>query len=228
MRPRTVVVASLIVPALAVVGSVAPRWATARLAGLTGQLQQPANWVPFSATSRFTYPSGSVARGRFYRSSDGSERLDKEAYSGQPATTTIKNILTSTYYMGMGTPTCCDKWASYPMELPKEGYTPSHIRTLDASAVENVDAKWSGFEAYRLAKQNNFTRYLVPALNYFAVFTVDPTGARREFLDIRVAEQPSALFEPPAGAVVERVNRYNGIVDTDGDERPGSLAPRSK
>jgi hypothetical protein len=228
MTTRTVVAAALVVPALVVVTSIAPRWATLRSAIQGDQLAQPANWVPFSATSRFTYPSGSVAHGRFYRSSDGSERLDKEAYSGQPATTTIKNIPTSTYYMAMGEPTCCDRWASYPMKLPREGYTPSYIHPLSASAVEKVEGTWSGFDAYRLARHNNFTRYLVPALNYFAVFTVDPTGARREFLDIRVGEQPSALFEPPAGAVVERVNRYNGIIDTEGDEVPGSPAPRSK
>lgn len=228
MRPRTLVAASLIVPALLVVGSVAPRWATARLAGLTGQLEQPANWVPFSAATRFEYPSGSIAYGKFYRSSDGSERLEKEAYAGQPATTTIKNIATSTYYMGMEAPTCCDKWASYPMKLPREGWTPPHFHPPAASTLRRVEARWSGFEVYELAKPN-FTRYLVPALNYFAVFTLDPTGARREYLDIRVGEQPSALFEPPAGAVVERVNRYNGIVSTDDDEEvPGWPSPRSK
>jgi hypothetical protein len=227
MTPRTVVVAALVIPALVVVTAIAPRWATLPSAVVSAPLQQPANWVPFSATSRFVYPSGSVVFGRFYRSSDGSERLDKEAYSGQPATTTIKNIPTATYYIGMGMPTCCDKWASYPMKLPMEGYTPSYIRPPGSTALEKVEARWSGFDAYRLLSKN-YTRVLVPGLNYFAVLTDDPAGRRREFLNIQVGEQPSDLFEPPAGAVVVRVNRYDGIVDTDGDERPGSPAPRSK
>jgi hypothetical protein len=99
--------------------------ARAQSEGQPRVLKLPPTWVAFSSDVTIVQPDGQEQRGRFYRGSDGSERL--EITSGPMIYTTIKNISQRTFYRFQG-PTrvrpAADHWPAQPMLLPPEGWLP--------------------------------------------------------------------------------------------------------
>ena len=81
------------------------------------QIPSPTDWIAFTAKWKRVGKPGTIF-GRYFRASDGSTRLESE--DGSNIVISISNVATVRQYAFLR-----DKWVSYPMRLPSDGYRPS-------------------------------------------------------------------------------------------------------
>jgi hypothetical protein len=217
MKFRIVRFLGLIVT-LSAITTVAVRYIDARMRGGTVRAQeaprqytllsQPSSWVAFEADLTISKVEGKSIKGKFFRASDGSMRLETGA-------TVIHNIPRSLYYQK----TRMGPWESFPMTLPPEGWVPDRYFAGRAGVgLQPLTEKVSGFEVYQQRNDRSGTIWLrAPALNFFdLVKTNSRTGARWSYSNVRLVEPNVALFLPPADDVVLIRTEPNGIVTTQG------------
>ncbi|MGE0123564.1 MAG: hypothetical protein AB7U25_11550 [Vicinamibacterales bacterium] len=191
----------------------APAGATIQPPGQTREyVQQPSEWVPFSAhIRRVNAADGFVSVGRFYRSSNGSTRSDTGPSLDQIDTIGIKNIDRVAFYLWsikLG-------WSQQPMSLPPDGWTPGLIVFNDA--MTRVPERVEGFELIR-HDAPPFTVFRAPQLNMFDVMRLIPCQFNTAlmcgtwFSNFVVGEQPAELFAPPEGQPIAYNPQPGGIV----------------
>jgi hypothetical protein len=176
-------------------------------------IDQPQDWVPFSARVTMTSPdsAGPATVGLFFRGSDGSTRMATGPSWTDVRVISITNVVAQTVYIYSAR----NGWVSHPMSLPAGGYHPMRFRTtfpglkkypnrlaLEVGQDGSLTAT-EGFEAYRQLNGQSIFKLLVPALNMFEVVTQRPDGVLQVFSDIKIDEQPADLFEPPPGATIQ-------------------------
>jgi hypothetical protein len=189
------------------------------------EIAQPAGWVAFEADLRIAAPgSFQVTIGRFFRASDGSTRLVTYLPEApEVKVISIKNISQLRAFI------CSPKvgWVSGPMTLPPGGWQPPRLY-LELRGLSRRKDKIEGYELYQLVGGGGDVEFLAPGLNFFALVTQKvKTGQRWVYSNVRIGEQPSELFEPPAGAEVRHGTKPIGIVTRDPGREvlPGAAAP---
>jgi hypothetical protein len=187
------------------------------------EIPGPRAWVPFSADVRVTFPgSSTVITGRFFRSSDGSGRLET-AVTGRDSKdqlVSINNLPAGMSYVGRGL--VWKSFASRGLSKPARwragtpGLTKLAQRIAlvgDASATSGSDLKLvaeGGYEAYRWAT-GSLDCILIPSLNFFPVVRNSLLSGRREvYSNIAIGEPPREIFGPPLGVTVEPYEGLSG------------------
>jgi hypothetical protein len=170
----------------------------------------PPSWIPLSADFEQSAPHYKEPdKGKYYRSSDGSER--EEVYQGAGIHASIKNISQSVYYIRLGNENTA--WRAHPMKLPPEGWKP--ISTLfDSPNIERLEKRFEGMEAYRVDfhQQSGRFQIRVPDLNYLLVHRQSSEGQWVRRFNIALGEPDAAVFVPPPGARIIRSSQPAGIV----------------
>ena len=166
-----------------------------------------AEWLPFRADLSILKPGGEMVDGKFFRSSDGSERMETWAH-GDPSRKVIfiKNVLQETWYKYSPV----TLWESGPMQL-RSGYRPPRV------ALENAPRSQMTFggrplHEVRTTGGDNIA-FADPALNMFVVVRQNlSSGYRETYSNIQQEEIQSDLFVPPPGADVIETTKVGGIV----------------
>jgi hypothetical protein len=154
-------------------------------------IAMPADWVPFSADVRHSYDAA-VTTGTFHRRRDGSTAMMLDTPGG--VAITIHNLQTRLTYVKLG-----DRgWATRP--VAERGLDPPrHELRLPASQVEDP-VLGTVYELIN-ARHGVRTRF-APRLNGFVVGLWGANGISREYMNIRIEDQPDELFLPPPGAKI--------------------------
>jgi hypothetical protein len=206
-RPRTAFVLLLLPPVL-VVGLMA-RAVRARVTEFepskANLVEAPSAWVPFAANVTITKPGSSPVVGRYYRSSNGSNRLQTG-----PSESDVRVIHISNNVEGLGYLYNRDGWISWKLErVPLQ---PTHFfRNHEWSdypfklALKNGESgsltSTEGFKAHLVVGQG-ISKLRVPELNLFAVVRQRIDGRHESYTKVEMAEPDDALFSPPVGAHV--------------------------
>jgi hypothetical protein len=160
-----------------------------------GLIPSPAEWVAFSADAELRHGEQSKS-GKFYRSSDGSTRL--ETGPADRRELTIKNSRQLKIYHCVAA-SCTVQ----PLGPARESGSPPKMRA-DQPGLTKLPEPVEGFEAYQW--ESGTTSVVLPGLNFFAV-RLDAGAGTERYWHITVGEQPAELFVPPAGAVVTEARR---------------------
>jgi hypothetical protein len=210
IRRMTAPAAMLVLP-LAVIGMFArdlrATAATAQ-ASLPQYIDSPTQWVPFEADVTITHPGGEPIFGRYFRSSNGSHRLETGPNPNEMLVVSITNIPDSLQYV-FGH----DKWTRQPGPGLAEFGTPPRWRKtpqwslygykLAIQRGQSGSATASdGWEAYRVISGEGVMRLKVPALNLFDALIQRPDGRYEVYKNVDLREPPAELFRPPSDAIV--------------------------
>jgi hypothetical protein len=210
-RIRPLSLAAMLVLPLAVIGMFAN--------GLRAQLNHdqaspleridaPTTWVAFQATVVQGSPGESLVHGRYFRSSNGSERLETGPDLKDIRVVSIKNTLRRTAF----TMSPRGFWTQMPWQAPHDGLPPQYVQSPNIrlhpfrlairkgeSGATNADV---GFTAYSRTQLSGMTSLIVPELNFFEVVRQRPDGWHQAFREIEQREPDGDLFLPPPDAVV--------------------------
>jgi hypothetical protein len=200
------IVVSIGMVALAVYGQTAG-W---RRVPTSLDVNAPEHWVPFEADVRITYPASVEVVGRFYRSSDGSVRLETGPSRDDVRVIFIRNVPEAVVYGWSG-----GSWRKEPLVMPQFWVSPPRWRItqhwsrypyrLAIRLGESGDiAASDGFTAYRVLGPAGITKLKVPELNMFDAVIDRPDGRHETYVNVRIGEQPDWIFKPPVSAVVAR------------------------
>jgi hypothetical protein len=198
-------------------------------------VRQPETWVPFQGKLIKESTDRATVYGRYYRASDGSDRVDTGFSLDHIGVISIHHVPSSTYYRY----TKAEGWVAGPMLLPSRGWRPlkiaknmnglvkyPHKLALAEGQSRSLTAT-EGFDAYVYSNNVGDVFYEVPELNMFHILRVSTsTGKREVHFDIRLGEPPAELFLPPADAVVTRTEKPDGILWSDKPEFPDHLKVR--
>lgn len=188
-------------------------------------LEQPDGWVPFSAQVR-VYSTDLTTYGRFYRSDDGSTRLETGPSLDELQVISIRNHAYRQLY-AFNRKSTTQKWSAQPIEGPDEVFQPGRRRVgmigltkleervavddvgnlvLFTKNTKNIPIE-QFFEAYRyINAKSGYTSIDVPTLNFFSVVRQNSSTGRREvYFDIHNGPQSAELFQPPAGSIIEQL-----------------------
>jgi hypothetical protein len=206
-RPRTAVVL-LLLPPILVVGLMA-RAVRARVLESRpfemNLVEAPNAWVPFTARVTITKPGSPQVVGRYYRSSNGSNRLETG-----PSDSDVRVVHITNNTDGLGYLYNRNGWVSWKLE--RIGLQPTQfVRNLEWSDYPHKLALKRG-ESGSLTASEGFKAYLVvgrgisklrvPELNLFAVVRQRIDGRHESYTNIELAEPDDVMFSPPAGTHV--------------------------
>lgn len=194
---------------LAAVGALSSR--------LSAQLNRPApeivegptEWVAFQALVRVSHPGAPVIQGRFFRSSNGSERLETGPSLDDIRVVSIKNVLQGFAYDGLPR---LNKWRRVSWTSRTGGKPPVTYRSpawsihpyrlaLKKGQSGALDAT-EGFTAYSFRQGSGGVTLKVPELNFFEVVRQRPDGRYEIYSEIELVEPDWQLFELPLDAIV--------------------------
>jgi hypothetical protein len=174
-------------------------------------LPQPNHWVPFSADMTVTHSgtSDKIVYGRFYRSSDGSTRLETGPQPLEPLVIHIKNAKQHLMWVFRG-----GRWYMSPFSMgplppqmsTRTGLQPYPNKLALRPGQNNSVTSNSGFEAYRSVTRNGTLALMVPELNFFPVLRQRLDGRRELYASILLQEPDPALFLPPPGPTIVDVS----------------------
>jgi hypothetical protein len=199
------------------------RWIVAGLGGVAAALaaglivaarQSPSSeynihvreaWVPFAATYRATDHRGASYEGRFWRSSNGSQRL--EVVRGPLTYVQIVNVPRGLFWRCVGAACAEGRWTEQRMVLPPEGYRPGRLQPRGAR-----QSRIGPWQVVERRSGRGLVAFEAPELNYFAIRTTWGDGGETVYDDIVPGEPDAALFELPPGARVKRLPQPGGIV----------------
>lgn len=197
------------------------------------EIPSPPQWIPFQADVLVSSPgTEEKVSGKFWRSSDGSERLETSR-SGKRLVISIHNIPGATFYYTRPD----GPWYSAPMRLPLGGWHPP--RRLKGNNGVNVHPfrvsagrgqtpsvlSNEGFQVYQVVNPAGDVRLEAAELNFFALVKQSITGRREEYFNVAFSEPPAELFLPPPGVSVSALREPDGIV-TSTPEEGFPAAPR--
>ncbi len=177
------------------------------------EIPSPDHWVSFSALISKT-GGGSVAVGRFFRGTDGSERRETGPTLDDIRVITIHNMTTERFYRflaGKG-------WTEQPMQLSPMVKRPRKmLRTMQGlSRGQQTTLLRAGrgesVASYQSRAQRGDVLMIVPALNFFTVDQIMPDGGRLLFHDIDIVDVDPGLFLPPAGSLITTLTEPGGII----------------
>jgi hypothetical protein len=210
-RTRTAL-AMTILP-LAVLGILARNiLARTSSAGSAEPVEAPADWVPFQANVTITNPDTPAVRGRYYRASDGSERLETGPSEQDIRVIMIRNFSERVAYLFSS-----KAWTREPIE-PLNGGKPlqwrkgsnwiEHPYRLALRRGESGSLTADvGLFVYRVATEQGVITFKAPELNLFDVIRQRPDGRYEVYSEIDQVEPPRDVFAPPVGVSVQDLGR---------------------
>jgi hypothetical protein len=148
----------------------------------------PADWVPFQADVFHTHDGG-ITTGRFHRRRDGSTAYYLDTPGG--VAITIHNLQTGRTYVKLG----YQGWRERGIDSVALAKPQTELRLPRKQVHVIPDSRLGDIYEFTNARGGAITR-LVPALNGFHIAFLVPDGVRREYLNIRIGDQPDALFSP--------------------------------
>ena len=156
----------------------------------------PGAWVPFAAEFR-SVSGGSETRGRAFRRRDGSFRKETLDVVGVPAFITIENRATKRFYSFSAGGWTAQPWPRTPPPPPGRDRYPNAAPLADRVAGLRV-VRWdTGIGVMTLR---------APELDYFPLVEEHPYPPLRiRYVSVTRADQPDALFEPPAGSRIDEM-----------------------
>jgi hypothetical protein len=172
-------------------------------------LNLPKAWIPFSADMAVTFQDGSLQRGRYYRSSDGSQRWNiRELKTAGRDQAEILNEAANAYYASVGQ----NRWTRHPLRIHQtrpiglldttKGLTSYPYRLdLQIGGTGSLSAS-SGFSAYLVTMSTGNVRLMVPELNLFPVVQQVLGHYVKVYSNIVTGDISSDVFDPPVGAEV--------------------------
>jgi len=160
------------------------------------------DWVAFSADVEATYQGEITSVGKFYRGSDGSTRLETGPPGEPPGVISILNYGRDREY----TFTAPDGWVERELVRSPESKRPP--RGLMQQAYESAGT-FEGFVVQKMTTVDGDVAILAPALDHFVLDLSSPSGVRRRYFNVRLANPSPHLFAPPAGVRVKFVNDPN-------------------
>jgi len=184
------------------------------------ELPQPQGWVPFSADVQVSQPGQPLVVGHFYRSSDGSTRLETGP-GDERVVVSIRNIKRVTFFVKNPK----GEWISRPMKMRPGVYMPGRMKATTAGlfnypfrlALREGESGSlradSGMKAYQYINPSGNVSLLAPELNFFAVLQVTLDGRSEQYSQIKMGEPDASLFEPPPGVQVTARSEPGGIVE---------------
>ena len=207
-RTRTTI-AMLVLP-IAVLGVLA-RNLVARAAPAQGGdvVDEPVDWVPFQAKVTISHPGTPSAHGRYFRKSDGSERLETGPSEADIKVIMIRNVSEGSLYL-FGS----EGWTREPFNPVNNGRPiqwrkglPNWVMHPYRLALRRGESGSltadRGLTAYRVTTGQGVVTYKVPELNLFDVVRQRPDGRYEIYSDIELVEPSPDLFDPPVGAAVQ-------------------------
>jgi hypothetical protein len=220
MRNRRIF--ALVVPVLLIGAIAAVRgWAAPGSSSMDegSPIPSPTNWVALSADFAKDFPGDQIdVAGRYFRASDGSDRLETGPANEPARVVFIRNIPESTYYSRRVDKDGSVYWLSGPMQLPREGWRPSKMREI-AGRIMLLDQEYEGRPVVQISSKGN-VRLMSPSLNFLTVVSRDVvTGYQELYKNVRLGEQSRDLFNPPPGDTIRRTKEVFGI-------KARSVAPR--
>jgi hypothetical protein len=175
------------------------------LVGLTAMLLQqpttvpdgPPTWVAFTADV-VQNEAGQITRGRFFRASTGSTRMEADSPDGVLTAVSIHNFPRNISYRR----DVRGNWASLAQNVNK----PPKLRIETPGGLLIArDVLLSGrFDVYRVTQPDGRQiSWLARELNYFEIRQDYGTDRRtRAYENIQVTEPAESLFAPPSGVTV--------------------------
>jgi hypothetical protein len=168
----------------------------------------PAEWVPVIADVRTTDHGGEV-REKFYRSRDGSTRIDAYAPATNARRTTIHNLpARATFYQSPA-----GLWSTIRLMsgIPTSPRTRLFLTKTEAAAAPTPE-RLEQFTVFRLPRGEGAQAWLAPELNYLELKSASSGGDRvREFYNIQLVEPDPTLFSPPPNAQVREALTINDL-----------------
>ena len=169
-------------------------------AAVTDPYPQPAGWVAVEATLEIN----GAAAGRYWRSADGSTRLEYTTPDTRGITIEIRNVTERRYYVFRPSA----GWTVQPMALPTQGWLPPRVaRQAVGQKVAEVP-----YEVHERTRPNGAADRHVPALNFLKVRETTPDGSVRTLSNVKVQEPAAGLMRPPNGAPLTTLSVPGGIV----------------
>jgi hypothetical protein len=212
MRRRHLV--GLIVPVLLVAAVVAAK-GRRQSAGTNATqavtlIDAPTAWVAFTADYVKGYPGKDEVLGRFFRTSNGSDRLESGPPDDPSRVVFIHNIARGVYYTKRIAADGHVFWISGPMALPPDGWKPMQM-TEEKGVRVQLHATIEGRTVIQTGTRG-IVSLLAPSLNYHPMVRRDiATGYHELFRNVKLEEPAEALFEPPPGAEVRQTDKVGGI-----------------
>lgn len=176
-------------------------------------LEGPDSWIALQADVSITKPDRARVLGRFYRSSDGSRRLDTGPGLDDIQATYIMNVAEAQEYVYSK----ATGWIvrSVPSMVGRD-YRPRQTRPIrpDVSdypyalalkrGEDNSLHASTGFRAYQTNGPDGAFTLTIPELNHFVVLLNSGNGRSEAYSNIELHEPPAALFQPPERVIVSR------------------------
>ncbi len=183
------------------------------------EIPQPSGWVAFAADFTTTEPGRPDLLGHYYRGADGSFRVEQQTNDRAMRYVAISNVSAATAYL-FHSPRG-QTWVKRPMLLPPTGFKPLRRRNTMRRLTVHME-RVHGFDTYRYVDPTGSVQLQVPALNFFSLLTVKPSGKREVYDNVKIGDQPLELFQPPAGAQIEYDARPipNGVPVTALGQQP--------
>jgi hypothetical protein len=173
-------------------------------------LPQSSDWIAFSAAVEITEPGSPRLIGRYYRSSDGSTRLETGPEDGSMVVISIKNIPSETFYWFSPAPG--RGWTAQPLKLPVGGWRPAAYRA-EMKGLSKHSERVSGYETYRYISNSGDISLLASELNCFPVMRQSlRTGRREVYSNIVLGEPVLDSMVPPPNVQVRKLDKPAGIV----------------
>lgn len=208
MARRDSLTAGLAIAGLLAVLAAATMMAVARNGATTENrrtlIQTPGTWVAFSAEAIVTTPGQPTMVGKFYRSTDGSARVEQRTADSSVVLIAIANLQRRLAYQYISR---AGEWTSRPLLIPTEGYSPPRGKTEEMRGLTRQSDRIEGFEVYRYDPQGGDVAFQAPALNFTALVTERAGGAKRVLSNIVMGEPDGALFDLPDGVTAKHLER---------------------
>jgi len=183
----------------------------------------PATWVAFQAELTITRPGGPTAFGKYFRSSDGSHRIQTGPSHSDVRVISILNVSERMWYDYSAR----SGWTSYdyPNAVSKERPTPVRanlpgwneypfrlaLKRGESGAV-NAD---EGFRAYQVIDRNGTVTLKVPDLNLYSAVIQRPDGHHQALSNIDITEPSNETFRPPTNVAVTHGGQWKSPVPLD-------------
>jgi hypothetical protein len=162
----------------------------------TLRIQQPQDWVPFTARVIMKNLHHETT-GWFYRRSDGSTAMVLDTDVGKVIT--IHNVATKSTYTHRGE----DGWAVHPIS-ESALMPPKRELVLHRANYRVLDQKVADREVYEIAANNGDVSSISPGLNGLILTFRRKNGVSDEYTDITLGAPPDDVFTPPADAPVRK------------------------
>jgi hypothetical protein len=140
--------------------------------------------VPLVADFTITHPGQPTVYGKFFRSSNGSRRIESGPSAGDSRVISIENLSTLIGYIYNAS---SNQWKMFSLANPEAQVQPPRfrknptwslhpaklaVRVGESGSLEATE----GLEAYRAVDGAGTVTFKVPQLNFFAVVSMRPDG----------------------------------------------------